>query len=347
MKKKLSLLLALVLAFSVFAVACGGNGKAEETKAPAEEKTEAPAEAKTEAESEEEEPAEAESTGGKKFGFTTMDNSNPFFVTIEDAMREIVEGNGDELISVDPANDVSRQITQIEDLIAQNIDGIFLNPAEAEGIIPALDQLKEAGIPIINFDTEVADLSYVDSYVGSDNYNAGKVVGEDLVKKHPEGGKIIVIDSPTMNSVTDRVNGFLDAIEGKGFEIVAQQDGKGNLEVSMGIAEDLFQAHSDVIAAFGGNDPTALGILAAANAAGLEDIMIYGVDGSPDFKVVLADEDSLLEGSGAQSPVTIAKDSVDVMYKFLAGEEVDDRYPVDTFMITRDNLDQYGVDGWQ
>ena len=43
------------------------------------------------------------------------------------------------------------------------------------------------------------------------------------------------------------------------------------LKTSMGIAEDLLQAHGDVVAIFGGNDPTALGALAAANAAGIKD----------------------------------------------------------------------------
>ena len=232
-------------------------------------------------------------------------------------------------------------------MIAQGIDGIFLNPAEAEGILPALDALKEAGIPIVKFDTEVADMSYVTTYAGSDNYNAGKVCGEDLVKKCPDGGKIIVLDSPTMNSVVDRTNGFLDAIKDKGFEIAAQQDAKGNLEVSMGIAEDLLQSHGDVVAIFGGNDPTALGALAAANAAGMKDCKIYGVDGSPDIKSELASGESLIEGTGAQSPVSIAETSADLMYKIMAGEKVDERYPVDTFLITADNVEEYGTDGWQ
>lgn len=285
--------------------------------------------------------------GPYKFGYTCMDGTNPFFVVLEKTIKEGVEANGDTLVSVDPANDVSLQIQQIEDLISQGIDAMFLNPAEAEGILPALDALKEAGIPIINFDTEVAELDYVDSYVGSDNYNAGKVCGDDLVKKVPDGGDIIILDSPTMNSIVDRTNGFLDAIEGKGFNVVAQQDAKGNLEVSMGITEDLLQAHNNVVAIFGGNDPTALGALAAANAAGIKDCKIYGVDGSPDIKAELASGKSLIEGTGAQSPVSIAKTSVDVMYKLLKGEKIEDRYPVETFLITAENVKDYGTDGWQ
>ena len=191
-------------------------------------------------------------------------------------------------------------------------------------------------------------MSYVATYAGSDNYNAGKVCGEDLVKKIPGGGDIIVLDSPTMNSVVDRTNGFIDAIEGKGFNIVAQQDAKGNLQRSMNISEDLLQAHPDVVAIFGGNDPTALGALAAANAAGITDCLIYGVDGSPDIKSEIArGADSLIEGSGAQSPINIATTSVDLMYKIMNGESVDSRYPVPTFLITIDNVDDFGTDGWQ
>lgn len=332
MKRFLSVLLTLALAAGTF-VGCGSSKPAAESTAPAEESA-----------------AESQETPEEKhykFAYTCMDGTNPFFVTIQDAIQSAVEENGDTLIATDPANDVSLQITQIEDMISQDIDGIFLNPAEAEGILPALDALKEAGVPIVNFDTEVADMSYVASYAGSDNYNAGKVCGEDLVKKCPDGGKIIILDSPTMNSVVDRTNGFLDAIKDKGFDIVAQQDAKGNLEVSMGIAEDLLQAHSDVVAIFGGNDPTALGALAAANAAGITDCLIYGVDGSPDIKKEMASGESLIEGSGAQSPVSIAEKSVDIMYKIMNGDEVDERYPVETFLITEENVNEFGVDGWQ
>lgn len=289
----------------------------------------------------------AVSAEGLKLGYTCMDGTNPFFVTIENRMREMVEEKGDELIAVDPGNDVTKQIPMVEDLIVQNIDGMFMNPVDAEGILPALDQLKEAGIPIIGFDTEVADMSYLVSYAGSDNYNAGKVCGEDLVKRCPDGGKILVLDSPTMQSVTDRTNGFLDAIDGKGFEIVGQQDAKGNLQVAQGLAEDLLTANPDVVAIFGGNDPTALGALAAAKGQGFEELLIYGVDGSPDIKAELAKEGSLIAGTGAQSPVTIAETAVELMYKHLDGEEIDDRYPVETFLITADNVADYGTDGWQ
>lgn len=336
-RKLLASALALVMAGSLIACGSGGGG---ETKAA------------SEGESKETTVAEkSESAGGEKkhykFGYTCMDGTNPFFVTIQDKIKELVEANGDELIVTDPGNDVTKQISQVEDMLSQKLDGLFMNPVDAQGIIPALDLAKEAGVPMVGFDTEVGDMSYLVSYTGSDNYNAGKVVGEDLVKKAPKGGKIIVLDSPTMQSVVDRTNGFMDAIKDHGFEVVAQQDAKGNLQIAMGIAEDLLQSNPDVVAIFGGNDPTALGALAAANAAGIKDCMIYGVDGSPDIKSELASGESLIEGSGAQSPVSIAEQAVKIMYDYVEGKQVDERYPVETFLITSDNVAQYGTDGWQ
>lgn len=336
-RKLLASALALVMAGSLIACGSGGGG---ETKAA------------SEGESKETTVAEkSESAGGEKkhykFGYTCMDGTNPFFVTIQDKIKELVEANGDELIVTDPGNDVTKQISQVEDMLSQKLDGLFMNPVDAQGIIPALDLAKEAGVPMVGFDTEVGDMSYLVSYTGSDNYNAGKVVGEDLVKKAPNGGKIIVLDSPTMQSVVDRTNGFMDAIKDHGFEVVAQQDAKGNLQVAMGIAEDLLQSNPDVVAIFGGNDPTALGALAAANAAGIKNCMIYGVDGSPDIKSELASGNSLIEGTGAQSPVSIAEQAVKIMYDYVEGKQVDERYPVETFLITSDNVAQYGTDGWQ
>jgi ribose transport system substrate-binding protein len=286
------------------------------------------------------------SAEGLKIGYTCMDGTNPFFVALEGAIREVVEANGDELISVDPANDSNTQIDQIEDLISQNIDLMFVNPVDADGIIPALDALQEADIPMFGFDTQVGDMSYLISYAGSDNYNAGYVCGEDLAKKIPEGGDILVLDSPTMQSVTDRTNGFLDALEESGveFNVVGQQDAQGNQQVANEKATDLLTANPDVVAIFGGNDPTALGAYAAADAAGVTPL-IYGVDGSPDVKALL--KDTILEGTGAQSPITIGTTIAETAYAWLDGEEVEDFIPIDTFLITADNVDDYGTDGWQ
>lgn len=288
----------------------------------------------------------ADSEGGRVFGYTCMDGTNPFFVTLEGAIREVVEAHGDTLISMDPANDSNTQINQVEDMISRGVEVMFVNPVDADGIVPALDMLKDADIPMFGFDTQVGDMSYLTSYAGSDNYNAGYVCGEDLAKKIPEGGDILILDSPTMQSITDRTNGFLDAIKESGvsFQVVGQQDAQGNQQVANEKATDLLTANPSVVAIFGGNDPTALGAYAAADAAGVTPL-IYGVDGSPDVKALL--KDTILEGTGAQSPITIGETIANTAYEWLDGKEVESFIPIKTFLVTADNVDEYGTDGWQ
>jgi len=283
---------------------------------------------------------------GKVFGYTCMQLSNPFFTILEKTIRDEVEKNGDRLITVDPAMDPVKQINQIEDLISQKIDAIFVNPVDWEAIRPALVSLNRARIPIINFDAEVKDLDLVTAYAGSDNYNAGYVCGVDMVKRFPNGGPIAILDYPAANSVRDRIDGFNDAIKGKGFNVVFQRDARGDLPTSLNHTEDLLQSHPEVIAIMGGNDPTALGSLAACRTANRTNILIWGVDGSPEAKAAIAQRGQFA-GSGAQSPISIAKESVKLAYKILNNEPYDKRVPVQTFIINQDNISQFNIDGWQ
>ena len=355
MKKKLVSAVLCTAMLTTILAGCGGGGEA--APAATEPAAEAPTAEEAPAAEEEAPAAEAEapsaeaeapaaSEGGRIIGYTCMDGTNPFFVALEGAIREVVEAHGDTLVSMDPANDSNTQIDQIEDMISRGVDLMFVNPVDADGIIPALDMLKDADIPMFGFDTQVGDMSYLVSYAGSDNYNEGYVCGKDLAEKCPEGGDILVLDSPTMQSVTDRTDGFLKAIEESGvtFNVVGQQDAQGNQQVANEKATDLLTANPDVVAIFGGNDPTALGAYAAADAAGVAP-KIYGVDGSPDIKALL--KDTMIEGTGAQSPITIGKTIAETAYKWLDGETVEEFIPIETFLITADNVDEFGTDAWQ
>jgi ribose transport system substrate-binding protein len=96
----------------------------------------------------------------------------------------------------------------------------------------------------------------------------------------------------------------------------------------------------------GGNDPTALGALAACKTANRTNIAIYGVDGSPEAKAAMA-EGGQFYGSGAQSPKSIGLESLKLGYQILRGESYQKRVPVSTFMINQANVAQYGTSGWQ
>lgn len=295
-------------------------------------------------EEEEEEQGEVESY---RFGFSCITMDNPYFITLEQALRETVEGEGHTMMTKNPADSIETQTAQIDEMIEAGIDAIFLCPVSWEEITPALERLEEAGIRIINIDSEVKETSYVDAYIGSDNKNAGFICGEDLLNEKPDGGKIVILESPSQNSVNDRITGFEEAIADKGFEVVARADAQGDLNTARQEADKIFAENKDITAVMCGNDQIALGALVAAHTAGLEDVMIYGVDGSPDLKKELLKPNTLIRGTSGQSPINIGKKAAKIGIAILNGDAYEETTYEEVFFITSENVEMYGADGWQ
>jgi len=232
-------------------------------------------------------------------------------------------------------------------LIDEDVDLVFLFPVDWEAISPALDLLNEAGIPIVNIDTMVRNKDSVQAFVGTDNRDAGALCGEDLLNRCPEGGKVAIIDSSGVNSVMERIMGFEKKIAKKGFEIVSRVDVTMSRENGRTAMEQILTTNADVDVVMCANDQVALGAMDAAKAAGKKDILIYGVDGSPEFKEVLGQANTLLAGTAAQSPIGMGEASVKIAVKILNGQEYKAETYVDAYFINRENVSLYGVDGWQ
>lgn len=311
-----------------------------------EKKAEEPAKVEQKAEEKKAEPAKEEKKA-LKFGATYMTMNNPFFIALNDGIKSVVEPKGDSVVALDPALDVNKQISQIEDLIAQKVSAIFLNPADWKGVKPALEAAKKAGIPIINVDAPVFDVDLVDSVVASNNYGAGQLVFEDVAKKMPKGGNVVLLEHPTAKSAIDRTKSFEDSIKDKPeWKVVAKQSSDGQLEKAMPVMENIIQAQKKIDVVMGLNDPTAMGALAALQAAKRDQgVLIYGVDGAPDAKKMI--KEGKMEGTAAQSPKGIGKTAAEVAYKILAGEKVEKEILVPVTLITKENVDQFGTDGWQ
>lgn len=298
----------------------------------------------------EEQKEEVTEEEGYKFGFSGINMENPYFITLENAVREAAAESGNTLITEDPEGDADRQASQIAEMIEAGIDVIFLSPVNWEKITPSLQALQEADVRIINVDTQVKEMDYVDAYVGSDNEAAGRLCGEALIEKCPEGGKVLILECPTQNSINERITGFEEAVSKAevGFEIVARENTDGKFEKSVEVAQKLLQEHPDVTVVMCGNDQIAVGAQTAVNLLGMEDVLIYGVDGSPDIKKELQKADTQVAGTAAQSPINIGKRAVEVGIAILNGDDYEKENYVDIIdMITKENVEMYGADGWQ
>lgn len=283
----------------------------------------------------------------RKFGATYMTMNNPYFQDMNAQIEEIIEANGDILIYRDPAQDQEKQNEQIMDMLEEGITALFLNPVNWETVKPALVACKKAEVPVFVIDTNVYNDEYVAFSILSDNYDAGVQCAEDMMKKR-SSARIAIIDSPGTKSIDDRVQGFMDTIAGnEAYETVFWLHGKGELEVSMDEIDALLnegEPQFDVV--LGGNDPSALGALAALQMNQMQDgILIYGIDGSPDGKVMI--KEGYMEGSSAQQPLLIAQEALAMAYDYLDGKEVEKLVIVPVTMVTRDNIDEFDTAGWQ
>lgn len=93
-----------------------------------------------------------EESKGKLFGVTFQTLNNPFFVDLNKGLKEVVEANGDRLVTLDAQWNSLKQRNDISDLIMQGASAIFINPVNWKGIKGSLLQAKEKSIPCIVVD---------------------------------------------------------------------------------------------------------------------------------------------------------------------------------------------------
>ena len=267
--------------------------------------------------------------------------NNPHFIDWGKGLRsEIVDKHGDELIEADAQLDINKQISDIEDFIQQQVDAIFIAPVDSKGIKTALLSAKEANIPVIIMDVPPEDTDLVTAMVTTDNFMAGKVLGEALVKNTNGKGNVAIIDWSVVQAVVDRTSGFESAIkDSPGIKIVARQDGKASTESALPIMENFLQSNPEIDTVFTINDPSAVGALAAIEAAKRNDIKIYSIDGSQEAMKLI--KDKKIVGSSAQFPVKMGQVAGDLVYKILKKEDFEKWVKVESLFVDQSNYEKY------
>ena len=339
MKKTLSLILALVMLLAI--TACGQTSNNTPNNTPNDSAT-----TNTDTNVGNAGSNDAGDAAPKyKFGFTEWASSQ-FFDSVYDGFMSVVEEHGDAVvIHSEGKADATYQQSVIEDFIAQGCDVVFYNPVDSAASGVAVDMMREAGIIIVNFDSQVLDTSLVDAFVATDNYQAGYEAGVVMVKDFPNGGKVAVLDYPANTAAVDRENGFRAAIEGTGLEVVVTLDGQGSPEIATDQMDDILQAHPYLAAVFCTSDDMGFGSYSAITAANME-TKIYSVNGSPEAKAMVA-QGGIYRCTSAQSTINMGKQSAEVAYSILNGETIEDDVLIAPIPITVENIGNYNIDGWQ
>ena len=281
-----------------------------------------------------------------RIGATYMTMNNPFYSVIDEELRLMIESRGDILLTRDPALDQDKQNDQIHELLAGGIDLLVINPVDFQQIRPALEEARDAGVPVVIVDSQVSDPALVACTIASDNYGAGVLCAEHLIRTR-DSARIALLEHPTAQSALDRIQGFCDTIaDYPQYQIAGRASSDGQLELAMPALDSLLGADPDIDVVMALNDPTALGAMAALEERQLLDrTLVYGVDGAPEAKNMIFE--GVMTATVAQSPIQIGQTTAQVIYQILSGEDYESEIIVPVELITAENVGQFGSDGWQ
>jgi ribose transport system substrate-binding protein len=228
--------------------------------------------------------------GGRKMrvGFSQTETDGPWRIAETKSMQDEAARRGYELVLTNARGDTATQVSNLEDLIAQRVEAIFLAPREAKGFEGPLQAAKEAGIPVILIDRELEGVRAGEQYVtfiGSNFVEEGRRAGEWLAKQsNGKAGIVELLGTAGSSVANDRHQGFADAIKAfPDMKVIAAQDGNFTRAQGQKVMESLIQAHNRAITAvYTHNDEMALGAVQALRAANMnpgKDVLVVSVDG--------------------------------------------------------------------
>lgn len=291
------------------------------------------------------EPAVGTNEGGDgdspTIGFSISTLQNPFFVSMEDGVKEAGSAAGIEVLIADAGDDAAKQANDVQNFIAQGADVVILNPTDGDAVVSSVEALNDAGIPVITVDRR-SEGGDVVAHLGTDNVIAGEIAATTLFDAISGTGKVAILEGvPGASSSLDRGTGFENVLKDyPDIEIVATQTANFQRDQGLTVAENILQANPDLGAILAMNDEMALGAVEALRSAGkLEQVAIIGIDGGEDaVKAVL---DGELVATIAQQSKLMGSLGVEQAVKLAEGESIESEQPVEVIVIDESNAADY------
>lgn len=266
-------------------------------------------------------------------GLVTKTNTNPFFAKMQQGAEAEAKKQGVKLVSFAGKfdGDSESQIAAIENLVSAGAKGILIAPSDSKAVVPAILKAREAGVLVITLDTPVEPVDAADATFGTDNFRAGKLIGEWAAKTmgdEAKTAKVAFLDAIDSQPAGDaaRDQGFMVGygIDPKDTSRYLDEDDprivghywtKGAEEGGRTGMENLLQLAPDLRVVYTVNEPSAAGAYEALKAAGVEkNVLITSVDGGcPGVKNV---KEGVIGATSMQFPLLMASLGVEAVVKF-------------------------------
>jgi ribose transport system substrate-binding protein len=266
--------------------------------------------------------------------------------TYEQAFEEAAEqaGNVDAVV-LDAGGDVARQISQVRDLIQQQVDVIIIWPTDGQAVVPAVKRAKDAGIPVVVTNSNIAEAGQplIASFSGPNNIQQGAYAAEMMCDQLGGKGQIVQITGqPGYTTAIERQKGFEDRLPQvcPDVTILDSQPGDWNREKAQRTMEGFLTRYDNIDGVYAADDNMGVGALNAAKAEDRADEIIF--IGATNFAVGYeAMERGEYHGSVYQSPAEDARNALNIAIAVAKGESVEKMSYFDTPKITRENMDEF------
>lgn len=275
-----------------------------------------------------------------KIGFSQGTMNHPWRVAMVEGNKAYAEKNlpDVELIVTDGQNASSKQVTDVESLMAQGIDVLMISPLTSDALTPVVMDAMAAGIKVVTMDRKVN--TDVTVHVGAQNKPIGVAAGKFIVDKLDGKGKVIELQGTGGASATiDRHEGFAEALDGTNVEIVATQNCDFLRERALKFMEDQLQRFGpgEIQAVYAHNDEMALGAIQALEAVGrLDEVVVVGIDGQNNAY------DAIKAGrlDATFTYPFVAPEGIEIAYKLAKGEEVEPEIILPGKQVDASNIDE-------
>lgn len=198
----------------------------------------------------------------------------------KEILREALFYSGVKVKIRQAQDDNQRQIKDIKEFIHQKVSLIIVAPNEAGAIAPVLEEAYEAGIPVVLVDRKIHSDKYT-AYVGADNYEIGKKVGEYIINAlHGKGKMVEITGLKASTPALERHRGMMDALKAApDINIVASADAGWFQDKARAVVDTILKKHAQIDLIFAQNDRMAIGAYQEARRQKrAKDILFIGVD---------------------------------------------------------------------
>ncbi|MCL6573911.1 MAG: substrate-binding domain-containing protein, partial [Bacillus sp. (in: Bacteria)] len=219
--------------------------------------------------------SKAKEDGKLKVGLSMNTLNNPFFVAVKEGAEAQAKEDKVDLVITDAQNDPGKQLSDVENLLQQDIDILIIDPTDSDAIAQAVIKANEADIPVFTIDRN-SNGGEVITHIGFNALKSGNIAGNFLKDALGGEGNIVEIQGILGTNVGQfRSEGFNEIISANpGFKIVAKQAANFDRGEAMKVMEDILQANPKIDGVYAANDEMALGALEAIKASGrLKDIV--------------------------------------------------------------------------